>query len=53
MTVDEAYVIESVRDPAAKLVETFTPVMVPYDANAISDNELQAFIAFLKEDAAE
>ena len=53
VTVDEAYVIESVRDPAAKLVETFTPVMVPYDANAISDNELQAFIAFLKEDAAE
>ena len=53
VTVDEAYVIESVREPAVKLVEGFSPVMIPYDANTVPDEDLQALITFLREDAAQ
>ena len=49
-TVDEAYVAESIRDPAAKLVEGFAPVMIPYDEEAISDDDLGALVAFLREE---
>ena len=48
--VDESYVLESVREPAAKLVEGFAPVMIAYDAETISDNDLAALVAFLREE---
>ena len=48
--VDEAYVIESVRAPAAKLVDGFAPVMIPYAAETISDDDLAALMVFLRED---
>ena len=47
---DEAYFIESVREPAVKLVEGFAPVMIPYDAETISDADVAALIAFLREE---
>ena len=50
VVVDEDYVIESVRLPAAKLVEGFAPVMIPYDANTISDAALADLIEFLREE---
>ena len=50
ITVDESYVLESVRAPAAKLVEGFAPVMIAYDAEIISDDDLAALAAFLRED---
>ena len=50
VTVDESYLRESVRQPAAKLVEGFAPVMIAYDAETISDDDLAAMVAFLRED---
>ena len=50
VTVDESYVLESVREPAAKLVEGFAPVMIAYDAETISDDDLAALVAFLREE---
>ena len=50
VVVDEDYVIESVRLPAAKLVEGFAPVMIPYDATTISDAALADLIEFLREE---
>ena len=51
--VDEAYVIESVREPNAKVVEGFAPgTMITYGADVVSDDDLEALIAFLREDAA-
>ena len=50
VTVDESYVLESVREPAAKLVEGFAPVMIAYDAETISDDDLAALTAFLREE---
>ena len=50
VVVDEDYVIESVRLPAVKLVEGFAPVMIPYDANTISDAALADLIEFLREE---
>ena len=49
-TVDEAYVVESIREPAAKLVEGFAPVMIPYGEEMISDDDLGALVAFLREE---
>ena len=48
--VDEGYLVESVREPAAKLVEGFAPVMIAYDAGTISDDDLAALVAFLREE---
>ena len=42
---DEAYVIESTREPNAKVVDSFPPVM---PAMALTDEHLEAIIAFLK-----
>ena len=50
VTVDESYVLESVREPAAKLVEGFAPVMIAYDAETISDDDIAALTAFLREE---
>ena len=50
VVVDESYVIESVREPAAKMVEGFAPVMIPYDDGTISDAALADLIEFLREE---
>ena len=50
VVVDEDYVVESVRNPAVKLVEGFAPVMIPYDADTISDAALADLIEFLREE---
>ncbi|HBX54450.1 c-type cytochrome [Pseudomonas sp. UBA2684] len=43
--VDEAYLIESIRDPKAKLVQGYPPVMVPYTFN---QEDLNALLALIK-----
>lgn len=43
--VDEAYLSESIRDPKAKLVRSYPPVMVPYTFN---QDELAALLALIK-----
>ena len=50
VVVDEHYVIESVREPTAKMVEGFAPVMIPYDADVVSDAALADLIEFLREE---
>ena len=47
---DADYIAESIREPAAKLVEGFAPVMIPYDEDTISEADLQALIVFLQEE---
>ena len=44
-TVDEAYFKESVREPGAKIVKGFQPVMPQL---MVSDDELQKLIAYAK-----
>ncbi len=46
LTVDEAYLAESIRQPAARLVQGYANVMPPYD---LSDQEIAALIAYMKE----
>ena len=43
--VDEAYLSESIRDPKAKLVQGYPPVMVPY---TFSQDELGALLALIQ-----
>ena len=50
VTVDEAYVTESIRLPAAKLADGFSPVMIAYEPSAVSDDDVSALIALLKEE---
>ena len=50
--VDEPYVVESIREPALRLVEGFAPVMIPYDESTISEEDMEALIAFLREESA-
>ena len=50
VVADADYIVESVREPAAKMVEGFAPVMIPYDAATLSDEDLAAVVAFLKEE---
>lgn len=45
ITVDEAYIIESLMDPNAKVVETFPPAMTP---QTYTDAELAQLVAYLK-----
>ena len=46
--VDEDYVIESIVNPNAAMVEGFAPVMTPYD---FEDADMAALVAFLRETA--
>ncbi|NQD94382.1 c-type cytochrome, partial [Pseudomonas sp. CrR25] len=43
--VDEAYLKESIREPKAKLVQGYPPVMVAY---ALNDDDLDALLALIK-----
>ncbi len=45
VVVDDAYLKESIRQPAAKIVKGFPPVM---PASELSDQEMAALIAFIK-----
>jgi cytochrome c2 len=45
VTVDEAYLIESLKEPNAKVVEGYPPAMTP---QTFTDGELAALVAYLK-----
>ena len=49
-TVDEAYVLESIREPGVKVVEGFSPVMIAYDEDTVTDDEIAALVALMKEE---
>lgn len=46
VTVDSAYVYDSIVKPSAQIVEGYQPVMVPYDY--LSDEEIASIIEFLR-----
>ncbi|MYD42529.1 MAG: cytochrome c oxidase subunit II [Gammaproteobacteria bacterium] len=46
VVADEAYIIESIVDPAVKLVEGYGSVMTPY---SFTDDEMAALLSFLQE----
>ena len=49
VTVDEAYLRESILDPNAKIVEGFSPNIMPDDfAERLSDSQLDLLIAYIK-----
>lgn len=48
VTVDEAYVTESIREPTAKVVKGFTPSMPAFGPDQVSDDDIQAIIAFMQ-----
>lgn len=48
ITVDEAYLKESILDPNAKIVQGFSPNVMPPYRDRLSDKELKAIIAFIK-----
>ena len=50
VTADEAYLVESIRNPSVKLVEGFAAVMIPYDEATLSDGDVEALIAYLREE---
>jgi cytochrome c oxidase subunit 2 len=45
--IDENYIRESIMDPAAKVVNGFSPVMPPFQGR-ISEQDLAAIIEFIK-----
>ena len=45
ITVDDEYIIRSIREPNADVVEGFQPLMPPQD---LSETELAAMIAYIK-----
>lgn len=48
VTVDEDYIRESIRDPNAKVVAGFQPIMPAFGPDQLSDEEIDAIVAFLK-----
>ncbi|GAA5188416.1 c-type cytochrome [Ferrimonas gelatinilytica] len=46
LTVDEAYLAESIRQPAARIVDGYGNVMPPYD---LDDNQIADLIAYMRE----
>ncbi|MBE2886625.1 c-type cytochrome, partial [Geobacter anodireducens] len=47
LTVDEAYLVRSIRQPAAQVVKGFPPVMPPYPG--LSDEEVEEMVEFIRE----
>jgi len=45
ITVDEAYVRESIVSPSAKIIDGFAPVMLSYD---LPESDIQTLLAFLR-----
>lgn len=50
VTVDDAYLAESIVDPNAKLVRGFSPIMPPY---TLKEDEVDALIAYIRSLAAD
>lgn len=48
VTVDEDYIRRSLRDPKAQVVAGFQPVMPTFGPDRLSDEEVDAIVAFLK-----
>ena len=44
--VDDAYLVESIRDPGARIVKGFTNVMPAFDYH--SDEEIEALVAYIR-----
>lgn len=47
-TADEAYLVESVREPKAKVVEGWEAIMPAYDEKQLDAQELKAVIEYIK-----
>jgi cytochrome c oxidase subunit 2 len=45
---DEAYIVESIRKPRAKVVEGWEAIMPAYDSEQATDEEVKALVAFIK-----
>jgi cytochrome c oxidase subunit 2 len=45
---DEAYITESIRDPKAKIVAGYRPIMPPFPPKRLDEQELQDLIEYLK-----
>jgi cytochrome c oxidase subunit 2 len=48
VVVDEAYVVESIRKPRAKVVDGWEPIMPAYEKDVVSEKEVQALVAYIK-----
>lgn len=48
VTVDDNYVRESLRDPSAKIVESFAPGMPVFSSSQLDDRAVNALIEFIK-----
>ena len=48
VTVNAEYITESIRTPEAKVVKGFDPVMLTFDAETISAEEIGALIAYIE-----
>ncbi|MBY6185664.1 c-type cytochrome [Marinobacter hydrocarbonoclasticus] len=46
LIADDAYLTQSIREPAAQIVQGYANVMPPYD---LSDKQIEALIAYMKE----
>ncbi len=45
---DDAYLIESIREPNAKVVATYQPDMMPAYGTQLADNDVAAIVAYLR-----
>ena len=48
VTVDAAYIKESIREPALKVVRGFDAVMIAFDEETLPDEEIEAIIAYIE-----
>jgi mono/diheme cytochrome c family protein len=49
VTVEDEYIRESIVDPNAKVVEGFSPSVMPQSyGDVLSDEDIEAIIAFIK-----
>lgn len=48
VSVDENYVRKSIREPLSQVVQGFPPAMPAYPAKSVSDEEIDALIAYMK-----
>ena len=47
-TVDDAYILESIREPGLKIVEGFANAMPPFSEEQLSDDQVADIIEFMK-----
>ena len=48
VTVDADYIMESIREPALRVVRGFNPVMVAFDEETLPDEEVAAIVAYIE-----